>query len=72
MTRYQHLTLSIIFFTIILIEIIIFNDIIFHPYMITLIFVLGCVGGFNLGAFFVKNNWNLNIGKTVYNLINLI
>ena len=50
MTKYQHLSLSILFFTVIIFEIIVFNTK-NHP----MILLLGFVAGFNLGAFFIKN-----------------
>ena len=55
MTKYQHLIVSIIFFSLMLFEVIIFTDILTHPYMVGLLLFLGSIGGFNLGAFFIKN-----------------
>ena len=59
MTKYQHLSISIIFFTTMLVEVIIFRDILTHPYMVSLLLFLGFIGGFNLGAFFAKKNSRL-------------
>jgi len=55
----QHLIVAIVFFALLTFEIIVFTDIITHPYMILLCLFLGCVGGFNLGAAFIKNKTEL-------------
>lgn len=54
MNKEQHLLVSIVFFSLLLFEVIVFNNIITHPYMIALCWFLGCVGGYNLGAYFSK------------------
>jgi hypothetical protein len=54
MTKKQHLLLAIIFFALLAFEIFAFTSILNHPYMVGLCLLLGCVGGFNLGAALVS------------------
>lgn len=56
MKKEQHLAVSLVFFALLLFEVIVFNDILGHPYMVALCLFLGCVGGYHLGGFFSKSN----------------
>lgn len=54
MKKEANLTLAILFFAILAIEVICYNSIITHPYMVSLCVFLGCIGGFHLGLFISK------------------
>lgn len=55
MTKHQHLLVAFVFLGLALFEVIVFTDILTHPYIVALLTFLGCGFGYNLGAFFVKN-----------------
>jgi hypothetical protein len=57
MTKYQHLLVAFSFLLLALFEVIVFTDILRHPYMVCLLTFLGCVFGYNLGRFFAKNKY---------------
>jgi len=59
MTKYQNLTISIFFLLLMLFEIIVFIEILKHPHMVALLLFLGCIVGFNLGAYFTKRKMEL-------------
>jgi len=57
MNTKQHLIVSLVSFSILAFEFIVFTDILMEPYMVGLCLFLGCTGGYHLGSAFIKNKY---------------